>query len=157
MTIEFTSNVHSVKIIQGLCDNLVENKMATVIKDSYKSEDDLLNGQKKFETQVDVRVYRNYVINIKTAPVYLPWDADIRFWYDKRNNRAGIKLSAESLMAIIQSVTVIKYLKKLDVKLTGDDNKLTLDTVAQAITEVFGKTTGEKPYIEARKLNNRRS
>lgn len=158
MAIEFTSNCHSIGLVENVCRELVRKGTAKAIKDSriadFETSRYTNDKSKREELQdkgFDVVVYRQYLVNIKTASIFLPWTADIRFWYDKRTNRAGIKLSAEALQSILESMTAIEYLRKLNIKLGGDNGKLTLDKIAQALTEVFAKVTQEKPQIEARR------
>ncbi len=159
MAIEFISNCHSIGLIEKVCKDLVRKGAAQSIKDTrvgeFETERYIKDDSKKEEFHdkgFDVVVYRQYLVNIKTAPVYLPWIADIRFWYDKRSNRAGIKLSAESLQAIMETMTVMSYLKKLDVKLGGQNGSSTLDKIAAALTEIIGKAEpASKPVIEVRK------
>lgn len=160
MTIEFTSNCYAVGLLENACMELVRKGAARSTKDTrsadFETDRYIHDNTKKEELQdkgFDVCVYRHYLIRIKTAPVHLPRTADIRFWYDKRINRAGIKLQAEALMAIMQSVTVIEYLQRLNVQLGGTDGDLTLDKVAEALTETLSKVEpgGARIPFEARR------
>lgn len=145
--LEFTSNCHAVSQIDKVCQQLVKEGAATRIKDTRDTEFEtkryVSNESLKptlQDKQFDVVVYRHYVIRIKTTPLYqmLPWEADIRFWFDRRRDRAGIKLAKESLSAIINSVTVLKYLQEINVKL-GGNGELTPDLLAQSLTQVMAK------------------
>jgi len=144
MTIEFTSNCYAISLLESACSELVKKGAAKSIKDTRTADFEtgryIHDNTKREELQdkgFDICVYRHYLIRIKTAPVHLPRTADIRFWYDKRINRAGIKLQSEALMAIMQSVTVVEYLQKLNVQLGGSDGDLALDKVADALTETL--------------------
>lgn len=145
--LEFTSNCHSMEVVERWCKDLVKTGAAISVKDTRNKEFDtaryIRNEKMKpklEQRKFDVVVYRYYIIKIKTTPLYmaLPWEADVRIWYDRRIDRAGVKLTMESLLAIVNSLTVISLLRKLDIKL-GGDGQMQLDKLADTLNNIITK------------------
>jgi hypothetical protein len=130
--LEFTSTCYAVDKVEEICKKLVKKGAAECVKEPRPYRD------QHTENRFNVDVYKHYLIKITHGDIFLPWEANIRFWYDRRQDRAGIKLSVESLLAILNSMTVINLLQKLDLKLGGGTNgKMALDKIAEVLTKAM--------------------
>jgi len=153
--IEFFTNHHGAIIIEEVCEQLVKKGAARCIKDSREGEAELEKYIRDEEMIKDLRegnrdrnfgvvVYNNYVIRIDSDLTLEPHISVVRIWYDKHTKQAGIKISKEDFIAIVQTVTVVNLLHKLDVSLGGGkDGKMTLDKVAQLLTQTIFKIAPE--------------
>lgn len=147
MAIEFTSNHYGIRLLENACKELVKKGAARCVKDSrdgnFETErytKDKSKQEELKERNFGVAVYRQYLIKIGSGKIFLPHIADIRFWYDDRTKVAGVRLSSESLIALMQSSAVTNLLQKLDVSLGGGkDGKITLDKVAALLTKTTSK------------------
>ncbi|MCJ7805199.1 hypothetical protein MUP46_00965 [Patescibacteria group bacterium] len=145
--IEFTSNHHGIRVLENACKELVRTGAAKCVKDSRDGDfetERYTNDESKQEELKDrnfgVAVYRQYIIRVGRGLMFMPHVADIRFWYDERRKIAGIKISEESLIAIMQSTTVVNLLRKLDISLGGEkDGKITLEKVTSLLTKTMIK------------------
>ena len=166
--IEFFTNHHGARIIERACEVLVAKGAAKCVKDSREGEAELEKYIKDEQMIKDLReenkdrnfgvvVYDNYVIRVSSALAFESHISVVRIWYDKHTKQAGIKISEEDLMAIIQTATVVNLLHKLDISLGGGkDGKMTLDKVAALMTQTVTKIAPEaRTAFTARKINRR--
>ncbi len=157
MPLEFVSTCHDMNRLEGICSNLVRVGMAKKVKDTtfYENQEDGMkvasdNGDKYVQNKFGTKVYYNYLVRVAAnALMVTPCMVAVRFWYDKRLNKAGIKISEEGLIIILHSFTVLNLLKKMNIQLGGGhDGKLELDKVAELLTVALGKNGSEvNPFI----------
>lgn len=111
----------------------------------------------KEDRSFGVVVYNNFVIRIDSGDKFNPHTAVVRIWINKNNHSAGFKISEQDLIAIIQTVSVTKYLRQLDISLGGDKNGvLPLEKVAMALTQAINKVAPDAhTAFTAQKINRR--
>jgi hypothetical protein len=168
--IEFFTNHHGAMIIDKTCAGLVARGAARCIKDSREGEAELEKYIRDEEMIKDLRaenrdrsfgvvVYNNYVIRVDSALTFESHISVVRIWFNKHTKQAGFKISEEDFSALVQTMTVINLLHKLDVSLGGGkDGKITLDKVAQLMTQTISKIAPEAraAFTVQRKNNYRR-
>lgn len=167
--IEFFTNHHGARIIEKACEGLVVKGAARCVKDSreggYELERYIKDKQMKEDLREELRdrnfgvvVYNNYVIKVDSDLTLESHISVVRIWYDKHTKQAGIKISEEDFIAILQTVTVVNLLHKLDVSLGGGkDGHLTLDKIAQVLTQTMFRISPEaRAQFTARKTENYR-
>jgi hypothetical protein len=151
--IEFTSNHHGIGIIEKALQGQVAKGVARCIKNSRRGEFEtkryigseyaqleLLDKQDLRDRGFNVTVYSQYLLKVGSGLIFQPYTADIRFWYDNRTKVAGIKISEDTLIAIMQTTGIVSFLHKLDVSLGGGKNgKMTLEKVAALLTNTIDK------------------
>ena len=153
--IEFITNHHGARVIERACKGLVAKDAAKCVKDSREGEAELEKYIKDEQMIRDLRtenrdrnfgvvVYNSYVIRVDSALTFESHVSVVRIWYDKHTHQAGIKISEDDLVALLQTVTVVNLLHKLDISLGGGkDGKMTLDKVAQLLTQTITKVAPE--------------
>ena len=167
--LEFTANHHAIKIIDDALKIAVAKGVAECTKDSREGEaraEQYIKGEDKVkelkeenkDRNFGVVVYKEYMIRVSSGLTFMPHIADIRIWFDKHTGMAGIKISEESLIAIMQTTTVINLLHKLDVSLGGGkDGEITLDKVATLLTQTITKIAPDaKTVFTVQRINHRR-
>jgi len=158
--IEFTSNHHGIRLLEKFCEYAVAKGMGKCVKDSRPpAGQDMWNkdtlGRQQQVNPVDenncdearlkgekfgVAVYNQYYLRVSRGFLTIPHVAEIRFWYNEHNKLAGLKISEESLIAILQTTTVTKFLRDLDVSLGGrKDGENKMDKVANVLTKAMVK------------------
>jgi hypothetical protein len=134
---EFTSNIHDVEVVEReIINKLIRKGQAKFLKDTSYIMDE--NGRR---IRVDNKFYTKKVILEKEYNVYVgvAWQFAIeqvyvRFWYDRRNDTAGIKMTMEGFMLVANSVTVTSLLKELNERITTNGNKdIDLDKISQVM------------------------
>jgi hypothetical protein len=166
--IEFFTNHHGAQIIEKACEKLVNDGSARCIKDSregeaelekYISDEDMIRDlrEENRNRNFGVVVYNNYVIRVNSDITFESHTSVVRIWFDKHTKQAGIKISEEDFTAILQTVTVINLLHKLDVSLGGGrDGKIALEKVAMLLTQTAAKVDPAfKSVFTAQKINRR--
>lgn len=129
---EFISNCHTIGKLEDACKVLVTLGMADFIKDSrgIKGKRPIVNGEDPGNDGFGIGHYR---LHLHTSPIWEEWEAPLKFWYDKRTNRAGVKITAECLHALLQTATMARIVRQYEIKVDG---KITPEKVAQAISLV---------------------
>jgi hypothetical protein len=164
--LEFFTNHHSARIIEKACEALVADGIGICKKDSRRGEaiaeryvesakvEELREENK--DRRFGVAVYQHYIIRVD-AGIFSPHEANVRFWYDKKSQSAGIKISEEDLIAIMQTVSVTNWLRKLDISLGGGKNgEMTLDKIAQLLTQTVAKIDPNiRAKFTAQRINRR--
>lgn len=138
MILELTNDCASMKELEQWAIGLVNSGAAQKVKDSsiYDKQTDgfKVNGENRFNT----KVYHCYIVKVKDLYSYLPVMAKIRFWEDKRLNKAGIRISRRSLESIVRSKTISSILRQHDVNLIDSDkDKVDLSKTAEYLTKVL--------------------
>lgn len=153
MGLEFTGTCHDVDILENLCINLSKCGVAQKVKDSSHYErqtEGFIEGDidaKYIQNKFSTKVYNNYLINIKDRRSIIPYVVKIRFWKDKRLNKAGIKITEDGLLVIMQSMTVVSLLQKMNIKLGGgSDGKIDLDKIAELLTKALSEKGASAPF-----------
>lgn len=133
---EFISNCFTIGKLEDACKTLVKMGMADFVKDSrgMKEKKPPTNGTDPGNDGFGIGHYRLHLV---TSPVYEEWEAPLKFWYDKRTNRAGIKITAECLHALLQTATIAKVVSYYEIK---TDGKITPEKIALALSQI---TDGE--------------
>ena len=151
--IEFTSNHKGIGIIEDFCREQASKGAAKCIKDTRKGDfetgryinskfgrQEIADKQELKDKGFNVSVYSQYLLRIRGSAFFTPYMGDIRFWYDNRTKVAGLKISEETLIAIVQSAAIVRLLRDLDLSLGGSkDGKETLDKVATLLTKTMIK------------------
>lgn len=130
---EFIAKTFDVYFWEEYCQELVAQKKATLIKDTTQS-----NG-------LGVKVY---LINVGEQTALTVTKAQVRFWYDKRVDRAGIKITRDALRMLFRSVTATALLKQLQYKI--DPKKpVDIDIVSELLREAIKRKDKERePELE---------
>jgi hypothetical protein len=139
---EFVSTVYSIQTIEEWCKILVTKKHARILHDSSKytrqADGHFAPGNKfnvkQYETEVHDHAEANYQVFVGKS--FEAKDVNVRFWYDKRIDKAGVKISREGLSLILKSMTVVGLLRQLSMKVTNNGNdEVNLDLVKDVLTQ----------------------
>lgn len=130
---EFISGCYSIEQLEKICKDLVVKKQAEVIHDSSKGNDKFFTTHYLIQTGED-----------STAAIVFgsQWNkVNIRFWYDRRVDRAGIKMTKEGFNMILHSVILAGLLAKFNIRTNGktlgiDEIKGLLRRTVQSDVEV---------------------
>lgn len=145
--LEFSSNCYAVRKLENeTMIPAVKLGMATKIKDTNDVNIKDLYTKDERDIQNNGFGLSIYKINIMTAPVYEDWTTVIRFWYDKRIDRAGVKIPVSGLSAILQTITIAQVLKAKNIQVNKDGYKISLKRVTQVLNQLFNAefTVAEK-------------
>jgi len=137
---EFVSNCYWMQMIESKCKELVGTGQASKVKDSSQPG-------KRFDT----KVYETYLVHIKQqeALAYLlPSNVRVRFWYDKRIDKAGVKVSHEGLDMLLRSMTVSSILKQLGIDSYRQNGKVDSSLIRDLLVKLINEARKEKPEIE---------
>lgn len=151
---EFISTCTAVQTLEELCQYLVQKKHARLMHDSSKylrKPDGRIDhagnkfNVKSYEVEVHDRYEADYQVFVgRTFEVV---NVNVRFWYDKRIDKAGVKISRQGLMLILKSVSVIGLLQQLNMKVSNNGtDEVNLDLVK----DVLSKTLKEKAKVESK-------
>lgn len=142
---EFVSTCYSIQTIEELCKILVAKKHARLLHDSskyLKTPDGRIDhpgnkfNVKQYETELHDHAEANYQIFVGKS--FEAVDVNVRFWYDKRIDKAGVKISRAGLNLILKSMTVVGLLRQLNLKVTNNGtDEVNLDLVKDVLTKAI--------------------
>lgn len=152
---EFTGTCHAIEFLEEWCKVLVGKKHARLLHDSSKytqtKDGRILPGNnfnvKQYEVEVKDRddqheEERNYQIFVGKS--FEATHAFARFWYDRRIDKAGVRVTRKDLNILRKSMTVVGKLRELNMKITKNGtDEVDLDLVKQII-EMAIKSKSEK-------------
>jgi hypothetical protein len=139
---EFVSTCYSIQTIEEWCKILVAKKHARIMHDSSKYtrapdghfEPGNKFNVKQYETEVHDHAEANYQVFVGKS--FEAKDVVVRFWYDHRIDKAGVKISREGLSLILKSMTVVGLLRQLSLKVTNNGtDEVNLDLVKDVLAQ----------------------
>jgi len=141
---EFVSTCYSIQTIEELCKILVAKKHARILHDSSKytrqTDGHYAPGNKFNVKQYEVEAHSHQEANyqIFVGKSFEAVDVSVRFWYDKRIDKAGVKISRAGLTLILKSMTVVGLLRQLNLKVTNNgSDEVNLDLVKDVLTQAI--------------------
>jgi hypothetical protein len=126
---EYTSACHSIRQVEMLPKLLVKQGMAEVVKEEGKESD-----------AVFVRVY-HILVKDEIVPV------NVRFWYDRRYDKASFKMSDEGFAMILQSATVMSWMFRLGKKVSKNGHGINMDELEGVIKEAVSRLPNEEAVL----------
>jgi hypothetical protein len=153
---EFVSTCYSIQTIEELCKILVAKKHARLLHDSskyLKTPDGRIDhpGNKFNVKQYEVEAHNHYEANYQVfvGKSFEAIDVSVRFWYDKRIDKAGVKISRAGLNLILKSMTVVGLLRQLNLKVTNNGtDEVNLDLVKDVLTQAIKLKSAVDSKIE---------
>lgn len=157
---EINSDCHTIQWIeQNVIEDLVKTKKASKIQDTspgvhkdlpypayqrFFTKKYVPNGQKEHEEEYD------YEIRVAGEMGYEPSKVYARLWYDRRTNKAGIKMSTDGFLLIYNSMTASRAIMELGYKLKelAPHGKIDIPLMAKLIAKEISKRDGEANQIE---------
>jgi len=153
---EFVSTCYSIQTLEELCKILVAKKHARLLHDSskyLKKPDGRIDhpgnkfNVKQYEVEMHNHCEANYQIFVGKS--FEAVDVNVRFWYDKRIDKAGVKISRAGLNLILKSMTVVGLLRKLNLKVTKNGtDEVNLDLVKDVLLETIKRKAQLDSKIE---------
>ena len=142
---EFVSTCYSIQTIEEVCKVLVAKKHARILHDSskyLKTPDGRIDhpgnkfNVKQYEIEAHDHQEANYQIFVGKS--FEAVDVNVRFWYDKRIDKAGVKISRQGLNLLLKSMTVVGLLRQLNMKVTNNGNdEVNLDLVKDVLVQAI--------------------
>lgn len=114
--IDYTDNVNIITALDAVCQQLVKRRMAKLVHNTVPAENpnrvqDIGNGigtfaTKKFEIDRE-KVYEVY--HYEPFSIFRPFDdtrksISIKFWYNYKMNRAGVKASKSDAVTLLKII-----------------------------------------------------
>lgn len=153
---EFTGTCYAIETIEELCKNLVQKKHARLLHDSSKymlKPDGRVDypgnkfNVKAYQVEMHDKYDTSYQVFVGKSIDAV--DVAVRFWYDKRIDKAGVKISRQGLTLILKSMTVIGLLRQLSLKVTKNgSDEVDLDLVKDVIIQAIKVKTEKDTKIE---------
>jgi len=157
--IEFFGTIHAIETLEEWCQILVGKKQAILVHDSskyVKKLDGMLDhandnfavkvykagvSDRDHSKEVDYKIFVGKSLETK--------DVNVRFWYDKRSEKAGIKITRDGFMLILKSMTVVGLLRQLSKKVTKNGtDEVDIDLVKEVLTEMIKAKTEKDTKID---------
>ena len=152
---EFVSTCYSIQTIEELCKILVAKKHARLLHDSSKytqTKDGRIHpgnnfNVRQYEAEIHDHAEANYQVFVGKS--FEAIDVSVRFWYDKRIDKAGVKISRAGLNLILKSMTVVGLLRQLNLKVTNNGtDEVNLDLVKDVLTQAIKLKSAVDSKIE---------
>jgi CRISPR/Cas system-associated endonuclease Cas3-HD len=156
---EFTGSCYEITVLEDFCKYLLQKRQARLLHDSSeymrKPDGGIDRAGNKFNVkQYEMKVKerdeheeeKNYQIFVGKS--FEAVDVNVRFWYDRRINKAGIKISRAGLNLILKSMTVIGLLRQLNMKVSKNGaDEVDLDLVKDVLKEAIKHKAKMEPEI----------
>jgi hypothetical protein len=157
---EFTGTCHAIEFIEEWCMGLVQKKHARLLHDSskyLKKPDGRVDypsnkfNVKQYHVEVKDRDQheeeRNYQIFVGKS--FEAVEVAARFWYDRRIDKAGVRVTRQGLNLIRKSMTVVGKLRELNMQITKNgSDEVDLDLVKQILEMAIKAKTEKDTKIE---------
>jgi hypothetical protein len=118
---EYPAPCHSIREIEKIPKLAVKLGLAEIVKEEGSETD-----------SVFTRVY-HILVKDEIMPV------NVRFWYDRRYDKASFKISSEGLAMIMQSMTVLSFLTKLGKKMSTNGHGVNMDDLEGVLKEALAR------------------
>ena len=140
---EFTSKRYWMQCLEEYCKSLVRSNQAELSKfpSHYFPEME--------RSRVSTKVYKVYLVNINPNPPHIlrPATIAVRFWYDKRYDLAGVKITHEALFTLFKSMTVSSVLKQVGINV--ENGHIDPELVKGLLEKLIEERKKEKPELVA--------
>ena len=157
--IELFGTIHVVQTVEEWCQVLVNRKQAILVHDSSRYIKKLDGMLDHANDNFNVKVYKAGVSDrdhsreadykVFVGKSLEAKDVNVRFWYDKRSERAGIKITRDGFMLILKSMTVVGLLRQLSKKVTKNGtDEVDIDLVKEVLTEMIKNQTEKDTKID---------
>lgn len=152
--IELFGTIYVIQTVEEWCQILVNKKQAVLVHDSSKYVKKLDGMLDHANDNFNVKVYKAGVSDrdhsreadyqVFVGKSFETKNVNVRFWYDKRSEKAGIKITREGFELILKSMTVVGLLRQLSKKVTKNGtDEVDIDLVKDVLTEMI-KAKSEK-------------
>lgn len=125
---EFTSNCYWMSLLEAKCKDLAGTGQAEVVKDTAR-----FGYNRRFNT----KVYNTYLVHITNPPSVFMSGVAVRFWYDKRNDVAGVKVTHEGLNLLLHSFTITTLLRQLNIRTHNGNKAIDAETIRNLLVRLI--------------------
>lgn len=127
---KLTGTCNAVAQFEGICDELVKQKMARLDK-----------CKKDVDSKSYVNVYEVFVGEDG-------WSVQVRFWYNNITDHASVSISSEGIELLLQATTVIGLMNRLGKVVKSNGNGVDLNELEGLLRKALVVMTGEEKNIQ---------
>jgi hypothetical protein len=158
---ELKGNSHDIQMFENIVKNWVKHGTAYIVKKPFNPDGTAFvpndQEQPRFSTSV-YNIEKYYQLIIAPSPYTYGGRVNVRFWYDKRCDTGGVKITREGMMMIFSSMTVLGLLQKIGTNLDNGTNLINMDVIKniliKAVEQSGNKIDAAKLELKDEKINN---